>query len=291
MSSAERVAALLLVLLLAACGGLPQPHRGNPGGAAPWLSQPLAIRIAVPPPEGALLTGAEAARFAEALSIALQAEDIPATATATPLPLDWRLLVTAEAAGAEVRPRYALVDADGRPQAAAQGGAVPAMAWAAGDADAYALAARDAAPRIAQLILGIQAARTATPAAALVAGPPRLRLLPVRGAPGDGNEALTARLRDFMTQRGYVVQDIADGAGFAVTAEVSVVPARRGVERVEIQWIVSRRDGHELGRVLQLNELPAGRLSGFWGDIAFVAAQEAAGGVEQVIRNAETPAS
>jgi hypothetical protein len=111
----------------------------------------------------------------------------------------------------------------------------------------------------------------------------------VRGAPGDGNVALTARLREFLTNRGYVVQELADGAAFAVTAEVSLVNAGPGLQRVEIQWIVSRRDGYELGRVLQLNEVPALALNRAWGDIAYAAAEEAAGGVQTIIRNASTP--
>ena len=85
------------------------------------------------------------------------------------------------------------------------------------------------------------------------------------------------------------MQELADGAAFAVTAEVTVVPAAPGLQRVEIQWIVSRRDGHELGRVLQLNEVPSASIARTWGDIAFAAANEAAGGVQTIIRNAATP--
>ncbi|WP_206936220.1 hypothetical protein [Roseococcus thiosulfatophilus] len=279
-----------LALLLAACGIEPRPpHWGNPGGAAPWLSRPLAVRIAIPPPEAALLPSADAARLAEAVSTALQAGDVPATAT-TPLPLDWRLVILAENQGGTVRPTYRLLDADGRPQGSVGGNLVPVAAWAAAEQPTLDAVASDAGAKVAQLILGIQAARASASPAALAAGPERVRLLPATGAPGDGNQALTARLREFLSAQGYVVQDIADGAAFAVTAEVSVVPAPAPrTERVEIQWIVSRRDGHELGRVLQLNEVPAGRLNGFWGDIAFVAAQEAAGGVRQVIRNAANP--
>jgi hypothetical protein len=36
---------------------------------------------------------------------------------------------------------------------------------------------------------------------------------------------------------------------------------------------------------VQLNEIPTGALSRAWGDIAYVAAQEAAAGVQQVIEN------
>jgi hypothetical protein len=120
----------------------------------------------------------------------------------------------------------------------------------------------------------------------MAAGPPRLYLLPVRGAPGDGNESLTARMREALGDYGILAQDVADGAGFAADGRVNVVPVGRGMQRVEILWIVSRRDGQDLGRVLQMNEIPAGLLDRFWGDIAFAAAAEAAGGVQRVIENA-----
>jgi hypothetical protein len=35
-----------------------------------------------------------------------------------------------------------------------------------------------------------------------------------------------------------------------------------------------------------LNEVPAGTLNGLWGDVAFVVAEEASGGIRDVITNA-----
>lgn len=275
-------------MALPACGGFPQPHRGNPGGLAGGLRIPLAVRLAIPPPPEALLTDDAARRFAEAMSEALQSADVPATATATPLPLDWRLIITALNTGATVTPRYVITNADGQEQGAVAGPPVPTRLWAEATMPTLQAVAQQANPRITQLLLSVQAARASADPAAIQAGPARLRLIPVRGAPGDGNAALTARLREFLTNRGYVVQDLADGAAFAVTAEVVVAAAGPGVQRVEIQWIVSRRDGYELGRVLQLNEIPTGALSRAWGDVAYAAAEEAAGGVQTIIRNATT---
>lgn len=284
----SRRAALLALLALPACGDLPQPHRGRPGGLASGLRIPLAVRLAIPPPAEALMTDDAARRYAEALSEALQAADVPATATSTPLPLDWRLIVTAQNTGATVIPRYVITNADGQEQGAVAGPPVPIRAWAEATTPTLQAVAQQANPRVTQMLLSIQAARASADPAAIRSGPPRLRLIPVRGAPGDGNTSLTARLREFLTNRGYVVQELADGASFAVTAEVNVMAVSTTVQRVEIQWIVSRRDGYELGRVLQLNEVPMGALSRAWGDIAYAAAEEAAAGVQQIIRNASS---
>jgi hypothetical protein len=131
-----------------------------------------------------------------------------------------------------------------------------------------------------------EAARKASTPTALAGTIPRINLVPVRGAPGDGNAALTARMRESISNRGYVPQDNAEGAGFALQGVVEIAPgATPRMQRAEIQWIVSRRDGYELGRVVQINEVPAGSLNGFWGDIAYVVASQAAEGVAQVIRN------
>ena len=63
----------------------------------------------------------------------------------------------------------------------------------------------------------------------------------------------------------------------ALQADVAVVPgATRRWSASRSIWIVSRRDGEEFGRVVQMNEIPTGRLNRLWGDIAYVAANEAA---------------
>ncbi|MDQ2803970.1 MAG: hypothetical protein M3Y41_15335, partial [Pseudomonadota bacterium] len=51
----------------------------------------------------------------------------------------------------------------------------------------------------------------------------------------------------------------------------------------EIQWAVRNPHGDERGRVVQLNVVPAGTLDHYWGDVAVAVAQEAAGGVRDVI--------
>ncbi|MFC7473240.1 hypothetical protein ACFQS7_02675 [Dankookia sp. GCM10030260] len=279
------------MLALAGCVDLPQPYRGRPGGQAQVLAIPLAIRIAVPPPEQALLGNAQATDFAAALVAALQTEDVPVIASATPLPLDWLVEITADrqgqGRGETVRPRFRLLDADRKPQATTEGKPIPLEDWANADRALFDQVARENGPKLTQLLLQVEAARKSTDPASLTAGPPRLYMLGVLGAPGDGNASLGARMKEQLGGQGFVVQDSAEGASYGLQADVAVVPAgTRGVERVEIIWIVSRRDGEELGRVVQMNEVPAGRLNRLWGDIAYVAANEAADGVKTVVANA-----
>lgn len=282
----RRLFAGLALLALVACGDLPQPFRGNPGGMAGRLVVPPPYRLVVPPPEAAMLTATESEAFAKAVAAALLKREVPAVADA-PLPLDWRLAMDMRLEGNRVVPRYALFDPDGAPQGVAEGSAIPARDWARPDAALLAEVANDASRRAADLLLRAEAARKSTAPSALTAsGPPRIYLLPVRGAPGDGNESLTARMREALGDQGILAQDVADGAGFAADGRVNVVSTRPRMQRVEILWIVSRRDGQELGRVLQMNEIPAGLLDRHWGDIAFAAAAEAAGGVQRVIENA-----
>lgn len=286
----SRRGALLGLLALGACGPLPQPYRGEPGGLARQLARPPAYRLVVPPPQAALLPAADAATFAEALAEGLRQAEIAAV-SGEALPLDWQVMISAERAGNAIRPRYELRDADGARLGVYDGRPVPLRAWAEADSDALRAASQEAAPALATLAARADAARRTGDANAAGRGPPIIRLIAVRGAPGDGNQSLTARMGDRLAGLGYQVQDSAEGAEFAVQGVVTIARAAPGLERVEIVWTVSRRDGHDLGRVLQLNEVPAGSLNGLWGDVAYVVAEEAAGGVRDVMANAgsQTP--
>ena len=83
---------------------------------------------------------------------------------------------------------------------------------------------------------------------------------------------------------GPVVLTTPTGADFVVQGQVAVVPQPRRQERVEIQWIVKTAAGDERGRVVQLNEIPAGTLDHYWGDVAVVVAAEASSGVNDIIQ-------
>ena len=279
-----RVLLLLLALLLplAGCGQLPEPFLGNPGAAALKLRQPPQPRLAVPVPRTALLSDGAAKAFAVALAQGLRAREVPAFAL-TPAATDWRLAVAATDRGTEVVPRYTVLNPQGQPQGVVTGAPVPAAAWAAADPATLHAAAAEAAPRLADLLTGVETALMRADPDSLYNRPARVLVAGVTGAPGDGDTALARAMRGALKAVGETVQAKPAGADFVVRCEVRMVPQPDDKQRVEIQWIVDTAAGAEGGRVIQLNVVPAGSLDHAWGAIATTVAQQAAGGVREVI--------
>jgi len=279
---------LLFLLLPTACGDLPRPFEGRPGATAARLAQPPPARLAVLPPTQAYLTNAGATEYAAAVAEAMQGEALPAVADAA-RPGDWRLELQAELRDGRVVPGFRVRDPAGAERGQAEARAVSADVWAAGAPETLRRAGREAAPTIAALLAGIEAARREADPDSLVNRPVRIYLRELRGAPGDGNRSLARHMRDQLTKLGMVVQEGADRADYAVAGEVTMADLPRGQQQVEIRWKVADARGDEAGQVAQLNAVPRGALSGLWADVAMVVAQEAAGGVRDVIANQTGP--
>ncbi len=277
---------LAALLALAGCGDLPQPFLGHPGATAERLAQPPPSRLAVLPPEQSLLPDAGANAWAGAVADALRTEEVPATTASTRHGSDWRLVLSAEVRGAEVVPSYAVQNPSGEPQGVSEGAPVSAAAWAGGDPAVLKAAAVQAAPGIASLLSQIEAARRQSDPNSLLNRPARIYFTGVTGAPGDGNSSLPLQMRTKLGAMGLVIQDAANGADFSLAGQVQTASGAKGTMRIELQWIVSDSKGEERGRIVQLNEVPPGTLDRYWGDVAVAVAQEAAGGVRDVVLNA-----
>jgi hypothetical protein len=287
MKRAHRVARLItalislsLLLAVAACGNLPRPFEGYPGATATRLSQPPPVRLAVITPDPAVLRPDAAAVLAAALAEALVGQDVPAVATRA-VPGDWRLVVTAAVQDRSVVPVYTVYDPNGHNVGASQGTAVPSELWATGTSPALRSIASAAAPDIASLLTRIEAARRASDPNSLVNRQIRITVAEVTGAPGDGNTQLSRSMRDQLAGLGLLVGDT--NADFHVTGRVDAVPISPKTTRIEITWLVTDATGAERGKLVQLNEIPAGSLDRHWGDVAYAVAQEAAGGVKDVV--------
>jgi hypothetical protein len=273
---------LLLLLLLASCGDLPEPFIGNPGATGRLLAQPPTPRLVVPPPENALLPDTASKQFADALAAGLQAQEVPAVAEKAKTN-DWRLITSAEQRGSNVVPMFSVLDPKGEDKGKAEGNPIPTAEWAAGSPAMLHQAAADAAPKISDLLTSIQTAMMHADPNSLYNRTAKVQIAKVTGAPGDGNVSLTKQMKTRLAALGPMVQDSTNGADFTVQGNVRMVPIGGGQQRVEIQWSVKAANGDERGKVVQLNDIPAGSLDHYWADVAVVVASEAAGGVNDVI--------
>lgn len=275
--------ALLLCLALSACGDLPEPFLGNPGATARRLSQPVSALLAVPPGSDTLLPDTANRQLAEQIAKALQATEVPAMVRA-PDKNDWRVITRAQIDGDFVRPQFSVQNPQGKQEGIAEGEKIPVKVWADAEPAMLQQVATDAAPQIGAVLSRIRLAEDKANPDSLYNRPAKVDVAEVTGAPGDGDASLTQQMRSRLAVLGPVVVTKPDGADFVVQGQVRVVPIPRHQERVEIQWIIKTASGDERGRVVQLNEIPAGTLDHYWGDVAVVVATEASRGINDVIR-------
>ena len=270
--------------LLASCGDLPQPFLGNPGAAARRLAAepPVPPRLVVPSPGTALLSDEGGKALAALLARDLQLREVPAYAEPGTR-YDWTLLVTARNQGAVIIPVYTVRTPQGHDAGSLQGSPVPAAAWATGAPTTLEQVAGDAAPRLTSMLARLNTTLQQADPNSLLNRAARVAVPDVTGAPGDGDFALSRLMRMRLSALGEAVQESPEDADFVVQGRVRVVPIGGGQERVEVQWIVTSPSGGERGRVVQLNDVPAGSLAHTWADAAVAVADQASGGVREVV--------
>jgi hypothetical protein len=279
---------LLPLLALVGCGDLPEPFLGNPGATGRILAKPPTPRLLVPSPGNALLPDAASQILATDLAQALQAQEVPAVA-GTATSAEWRLIATAAQRGSSVVPEFTVLDPQGKDRGKTEGAAVPVAAWASATPDTLRQSANEAAPKVAALLTNIETTQEMADPNSLFNRRAKVMVADVTGAPGDGDDSLTSQMRTRLALLGPVVQTTAAGADFTVRGQVKAVPIAGNKQRIEIQWLIKNAAGDDLGKVVQLNEIPAGTLDHYWGDVAVVVATEASGGVNDVIKRQTQP--
>jgi hypothetical protein len=187
--------------------------------------------------------------------------------------------------GDKVVPTFTVQDPAGKAEGSIEAAPLDAAAWADGNQAELRSAAAAGAPVIAALLTRIEATRRQSDPNSLLNRPARIVVNDVIGAPGDGDHQLARNLRVQLPQVGEDVLANPAGADFVVQGDVKTAAGAGGTERIEIRWIVRDMQGRELGQIVQLNEVTPGSLDRYWGDTAMVVAQEAAGGIRDVILN------
>ena len=108
-------------------------------------------------------------------------------------------------------------------------------------------------------------------------------VMPVKGAPGQGDAELTAAMRRTLSAAGWPVVSKPQADALTIVGRVKI--AGSGAEQsVSVRWEVTSPDGKKLGDVKQANRVPTGALDAGWGDAAFAVAEAAAMGIFDIVK-------
>lgn len=295
------------VLLLAACEPLPHPFAGNvPRPGSRLMALPDTVSLSVAPVGGT--PRATAQKLAAAVAAALRRREVPASAHTASIESDelsGRIeeLPFSGGSGMAILARWRLANARGRVIGERSARvAAPAKDWQRGAKTAVARLASASADAIARLFLGkaataslatLPAPKIASSSAASTpekpaprAGAARLRLFvrPLEGAPGDGGAALAKAIGFFLREKKIaVVSGTREKRDFVLEGRVAVGEEEAGIEPIKILWRVLRPDGKEIGTVAQQNAVPARLIAGSWGNLAYIIADAAQGGILELL--------
>jgi hypothetical protein len=106
----------------------------------------------------------------------------------------------------------------------------------------------------------------------------------IKGAPGDGNEALARALQGVLPLKGVRVEAAKDRATWRIEGQVKVVRKSPTEDVVTLTWRVLDAQGKEAGTIAQENVVASGRLQKPWAEIAGFAAEAAAEGIAQLLQ-------
>jgi hypothetical protein len=282
MRRAIRSAATITILSAVACQPLPHPFAEDvPRRGAPILMLRDSASVTIAPVEGKPRATAE--KLGPAMASALQEREIAAsnkTASIGSYELIGRIQGMAPANGkAALVALWELRDASGQ-RLGERAERVEASAgdWEAGDDDAVARLAGASAAQLAAII------QDDAPTEAEAGGRARLLIGAVAGAPGDGGESLSRAITELMKKQDLtIVTDPQAGADLVLDAEIAVAKPKAGKQNVKIIWHLRHKKGGEIGTVGQENDVPAGLLDGAWGDVAYMVAASAQGGIMELV--------
>jgi hypothetical protein len=107
----------------------------------------------------------------------------------------------------------------------------------------------------------------------------RVNLAGVKGAPGDGNQALTRALAQYLGSHNVVLVPRREAGAYVIEGRVSLEKSSATEDMVSILWLLADSEGRELARIEQANPVPSGSLATRWGAVAVYAAEGAAEGL------------
>jgi hypothetical protein len=109
-------------------------------------------------------------------------------------------------------------------------------------------------------------------------------VIPVKGAPGSGNDELTRAMRQTLAAAGWPVLTSPRADALTISGAVKLAGPQGATQTVSVSWVVSHPGGATLGDIKQSNDVPAGSLQQGFGAAATAVAEAAATGIFDLIR-------
>lgn len=120
----------------------------------------------------------------------------------------------------------------------------------------------------------------------------------MKGETGNSLAPLRHAMKAALKKRDFRITDELEGAGLVIAGAVELGPESAEPRPIRITWLVLDTAGKELGKLTQQNSVPRQKLKKVWETLANVIADNAAGGVSdlvvrlprKVLRRGENPA-
>lgn len=134
----------------------------------------------------------------------------------------------------------------------------------------------------------------ATPTAPQLPGQPppaqeakvKVLVVPVTGAPSDGNRQLYSGMRRALGSSKIIVVDAEAPDVFTVVGTVTVTPVDERTVKLVIKWFVKDPSGKTIGDLEQANPVPAAAAKGSWAGFGDIVATAASEGVLELLEKA-----
>ncbi len=104
----------------------------------------------------------------------------------------------------------------------------------------------------------------------------------VTGAPGDGNSALYDAMRERLRIADVMMSNDLERATHIIQGSVRLDAPLAGLQQVRVVWLVSKRDGREVGSAVQENKVVQGALDSSWGAVAPIIVDAAIAGISKL---------
>jgi len=110
-----------------------------------------------------------------------------------------------------------------------------------------------------------------------------LHVWPLDGAPDKAAAPLRHAMEAALKKRNFRIADALEGAGLVIAGAIEFGPENVEPRPIRITWSVMDTAGQELGKLTQQNAIPRQELEKQWKTLAAVIADNAAGGVSDLV--------